>query len=141
MIGGALKKIRIENHETLQSLAGKLGVSINYISMIERGKQPPSQRFLDSFIELFKESNLIELREEILKTEISEKQIKDLKESKDNEYYKKIADMLFSDLDTQTKKDILNFMLVQKENETFKKGTYNKNKKEFEKIKKLINEL
>lgn len=38
--GKALLGIRLDHDEVMRDMAGKLGVSVQYLSMIERGKKP-----------------------------------------------------------------------------------------------------
>lgn len=52
-IGRELKLRRLEEGLTLEVVSKKVGVTANYISLIERGKNKPNNDLLDKFTELY----------------------------------------------------------------------------------------
>src|SRR5574337_512434 len=51
-VGLRLKLFRVTAALKQKDVAGKLGVTVNFVSMVERGKRDPTLRFLQSFAEL-----------------------------------------------------------------------------------------
>ncbi|MGG4039015.1 helix-turn-helix domain-containing protein [Heyndrickxia ginsengihumi] len=52
-VGKLLKLKRIELGLTLEKVANKVGVTANYISLIERGKNTPNADILDKLADLY----------------------------------------------------------------------------------------
>lgn len=138
------KSIRSEHQETFRSIAEKIGMTHTYVNRIEKGEVPPSKNFLSKIIKLFPEheNELVKsYLEELLPEDIAEKVIKDntllLKAGTD----KALLDYLISISSQDDIKAVLELMVLQREMEARKNGTYSKRKEEIENMKKEIEKL
>ena len=61
--GDYLKKIRLENNDSLRKLGEKLNFNFNYIAQIEKGTSPVGKNFISRLIEVYpdKENKLMEM--------------------------------------------------------------------------------
>lgn len=142
MLGKKIKELRTRNGDTLETLSKKIGVSANYISLLERGERKPSAIFFTKLMNVYKNQDLSELKQEFFKTKIPTELLTTLNINQDKDsQFLEIVKILFSDTSDELKKNVLHFLLIQKELETYKNGTYEQNKKEIEKIKKMIDNL
>lgn len=134
--GELLKKIRIEKGDSLRKLGEKIGVHFSYIDKIEKGDRPANKEILSSLLKEYpdKEKELVEVYlKEVLPEDITIDISLNLND--------KLVKYLLSDISEETKKEILKLMLIQRENESHRKGTYEIDKIELENIKKEIEKL
>lgn len=52
--GKFLRKLRVDNNETLKDMASKMGVSVAYLSAIELGRREIPQTWNDTIYEIYK---------------------------------------------------------------------------------------
>lgn len=137
--GKVLKKIRKEKNDTVRSLAEKAGISYSFIGRVEKDSAPVSRNFVDKIIKVY-----IDREEEILRaymeTKIPESVVeknKILTENRDENLIRQ----LLSEATPKDRKAVLELLVLQREVEARKNGTYEKRKKELEAIKKEIEKL
>lgn len=137
--GEVLKKIRKEKNDTVRSLAEKAGISYSFIGRVEKDSAPVSRNFVDKIMKVY-----IDKEEELLKAymetkipeSISEKN-KILAENNDENLIRQ----LLSEATPEDRKAVLELLVLQREVEARKNGTYEKRKKELDAIKKEIEKL
>lgn len=139
-----LKKIREEKGDSVRSLGEKSEVHFTYISNIERGARPINKDVLSKIIKVYpdKERELTQAYlEEVLPESIVKKVLKDkkflLKDGRDED----LVNYLYSEATPENRKAVLELMILQREVEARKNGTYEERKKELETIKKEIEKL
>lgn len=139
-----LKKIREEKGDSVRSLGEKSEVHFTYISNIERGARPINKDVLSKIIKVYpdKERELTQAYlEEVLPESIVKKVLKDkkflLKDGSDED----LVNYLYSEATPENRKAVLELMILQREVEARKNGTYEERKKELETIKKEIEKL
>ena len=136
--GECVRKIRNEKDESLRKLSEKTGIHFSYIDKIEKGDRPVNKEVLAQILKVYpdKEKELLEsYLSEVLPINVQEG-IKIPLNKND-----KIISYLMSDISEETRKEILKLMLIQRENESHRKGTYEKDKQELEIIRKEIEKL
>lgn len=138
------KKIREEKGDSVRSLGEKSEVHFTYISNIERGARPINKDVLSKIIKVYpdKERELTQAYlEEVLPESIVKKVLKDkkflLKDGSDED----LVNYLYSEATPENRKAVLELMILQREVEARKNGTYEERKKELETIKKEIEKL
>lgn len=53
-LGRHMRRARVKYKSTLRSLAADLGVDVSYLSRIENGREKPSQKVIDAYIDHFR---------------------------------------------------------------------------------------
>lgn len=53
LFGKELRKIRIEHNELMKDMAGKLGVTVSYLSAVENGKRNVPQTWINYIVNLY----------------------------------------------------------------------------------------
>ena len=137
-----LKKARFANNDSLRSLSEKIGVSHVYINNIEKGTTPPSKNFLEKITDIYpnnKKELVKAYLEDVLPNGMSEMLVEGaiLKDKTEQ----KLLEYLLSLSTQKERKDLFELMLLQREMQARKNGTYEERKEELETIKKQIEEL
>lgn len=142
--GETLSKIRKERKDTLRDLGEKLGVSHVYINNVEKAKTPASKNFFEKVVKCYSE-NEKELTEayieEVLPDGIAKKVLQDNKFLLEQGNDKELLNYLMADSTAENRKAVLELMILQREVEARKNGTYENRKAELEAIKKEIEKL
>lgn len=144
MFREVLKKIREEKGDSVRSLGEKTEVHFTYISNIERGARPINKDVLSKIIKVYpdKEKELTQAYlEEVLPEGIAEKVFKDNKFLLTEGNDEALLNYLISESTTENRKAVLELMILQREVEARKNGTYEDKKAELEAIKKEIEKL
>lgn len=139
-----LKKVREEKGDSVRSLGEKSEVHFTYISNIERGARPINKDVLSKIIKVYpdKERELTQAYlEEVLPESIVKKVLKDKRFLLEDGNDEALINYLYSEATPENRKAVLELMILQKEVEARKNGTYEKRKKELEAIKKEIKKL
>ncbi len=146
--GEVLKQVRKKNGDSLRKLEEKIKISYGYINQIEKADRPVNENFFKKVIEAYPgDKDILEKAyiEEVVSDELIENIVKsnNLKTDNisDNDDYSKLIKFMLSDMDTVIKKEILKYMLTQRENISYKNGTYEQDKEMLEEIKKEIEKL
>lgn len=136
--GECVRKIRNEKDESLRKLSEKTGIHFSYIDKIEKGDRPANKEVLSQMLKVYPDRE-----RELLESYLSEVLPVDVHEGIKIPLNKndKIISYLMSDISEETRKEILKLMLIQRENESHRKGTYEKDKQELEVIRKEIEKL
>jgi transcriptional regulator with XRE-family HTH domain len=134
--GEVLKKIRTEKNDTVRSLAEKAGISYSFIGRVEKDTAPISRNFVDKIMKVYTDKEN-ELLEAYMETKIPESI------SKKNKNLSKKSDVILIKhlLSEATPKAVLELLVLQREVEARKNGTYEKRKDELDAIKKEIEKL
>ena len=146
--GEVLKQIRKKNGDSLRKLEEKINISYGYINQIEKSDRPVNENFFKKVIEVYPEDKDV-LEKAYIEEVVSDDLIKNIVKNNnlktddisENDDYNKLIKLMLSDMDTVIKKEILKYMLTQRENISYKNGTYEKDKKMLEEIKKEIENL
>lgn len=137
--GEVLKKIRKEKNDTVRSLAEKAGISYSFIGRVEKDSAPISRNFIDKIIKVYTDREE-EILRAYMETKIPESVVeknKILAENNDENLIRQ----LISEATPEDRKAVLELLVLQREVEARKNGTYEKRKKELETIKKEIEKL
>ncbi|MEJ6466511.1 helix-turn-helix domain-containing protein [Fusobacterium ulcerans] len=137
--GEVLKKIRTEKNDTVRSLAEKAGISYSFIGRVEKDTAPISRNFVDKIMKVYtdKENELLEAYMETKIPESISKKNKNLSKKSDVILIKH----LLSEATPEDRKAVLELLVLQREVEARKNGTYEKRKDELDAIKKEIEKL
>ena len=139
-----LKKIRNENGDTLRSLSEKINMAHTYINRIEKKETPPSKNFLEQILKVYPthENELVQAYlEELLPENIAEKIIKNNTLLLETGNDKALVNYLMDNSTKEDRKAVLELMVLQRELEARKNGTYENRKAELEEMKKKIEKL
>lgn len=142
--GETLNKIRKEKKESLRELGEKLGFSHVYIVNVEKLKTPASKNFFEKVISYYsdKEAELTQAYlEEVLPNGIVKKVLNDNKALLEKGNDEALLNYLMSESTPENRKAVLELMVLQREVEARKNGTYEERKEELEEIKKEIEKL
>lgn len=146
--GEVLKQIRKKNGDSLRKLEEKIKISYGYINQIEKSDRPVNENFFKKVIEVYPNDRDI-LEKAYVEEVVSDEMIKNIIKNNElktedisgNDSYNKLIKFMLSDMDTIIKKEILKYMLTQRENMSYKNGTYEQDKEMLEEIRKEIEKL
>ena len=146
--GDTLKQIRKKNGDSLRKLEEKTKISYGYINQIEKSDRPVNENFLKKIIEVYPNDKEV-LQKAYIEEVVSEDLIKDIiknnnldtSDISENDNYNKLMKLMLSDLDLVIKKEIFKYAYTQRENMSYRKGTYEQDKEMLDEIKKEIEKL
>ena len=147
--GEVLKKIRIQQGDSLRGLSGKTGIYFTYIDKIEKSEKPINVEILEKIVKEYplQKKELIKayVEETIPKFVIDE--IKNTTESDiavtviKSSGIKELYSFLLEELEINEQKEILKMVTERLEILSFRKGTLEKDKEKLDKVKERINRL
>lgn len=142
--GEILKKIRLKNEDTLRGLGEKLGFSHVYVSQVEKSERPVGKNIFTKVIKIYPEDEA-ELTqaylEEVLPEGIVKKVLNDNNALLEKGNDEALLNYLMSESTPENRKAVLELMVLQREVEARKNGTYEERKEELEEIKREIKKL
>ena len=144
MFREVLKKIREKKGDSIRSLGEKTEIHFTYISNIERGARPVNKEILSKIIKVYpdKERELTQAYlEEVLPDDVAKKVLQDNKFLLEEGNDKELLNYLMADSTAENRKAVLELMILQREVEARKNGTYENRKAELEAIKREIEKL
>lgn len=144
IFGKVLKNIRTKNNDSLRTLGNKAEMVFTYVDKIEKGERPVNKEILEKLLKVYPEyeKELTEAYlEEVLPDGIAKKVIQDKKHLLTEGNDKKLIDYLLTEANEADRKAILELMVLQREVEARKNGTYEERKKEIEEMRKLVSQL
>lgn len=143
-----LKDTRKKHGDSMKSLAEKIGMSANYVNLVENEKRPPSKDFIENLIEIYKEEKDVLLdsyyNENVPKfvvEQIRNNKIKDmiLERIAKKQDFSEIYSEFFEKLSIEDQKVALKILMDRMKELESTKGSFNE--KEFNKITDKINKL
>lgn len=147
--GEVLKKIRIQQGDSLRSLAGKTGIYFTYIDKIEKSEKPVNVGILEKIVKEYplQKKELVKayveetipkfIIDEIRNTTEGDTAVAIIKNSDIKELY----NLLLEELEIDEQKEILKIVIERLEILSFRKGTLEKDKKKLDKVKERISKL
>lgn len=143
-----LKETRKKHGDSMKSLAEKIGMSANYINLVENEKRPPSKDFIEKLAEVYKEEKDILLDsyynenvpyfiiEQIRNNKIKEMILERIAKKQD---FSEIYSEFFEKLNIEDQKVALKILMDRMKELEKLKGNFNQ--KELDEINKKINTL
>ncbi|BBA52744.1 hypothetical protein FV113G1_30950 [Fusobacterium varium] len=150
--GEVLKKIRIQQGDSLRGLSGKTGIYFTYIDKIEKSEKPEKPINVEILEKIVKEYPL--QKKELVKAYVEETipkfvidEIKNTTESDiavtviKSSGIKELYSFLLEELEINEQKEILKMVTERLEILSFRKGTLEKDKEKLDKVKERISKL
>lgn len=143
-----LKEARKKHGDSMKSLAEKIGMSANYINLVENEKRPPSKDFIENLIEVYREEKDILLDSyynenvpQFIIEQIRNNKIKDmiLERIAKKQDFSEIYSEFFEKLSIEDQKVALKILMDRMKELENSKGKFNE--KEFNEISDKINKL
>lgn len=143
-----LKEARKKHGDSMKSLAEKIGMSANYINLVENEKRPPSKDFIENLIEVYREekdtlldSYYNENVPQFIIEQIRNNKIKDmiLERIAKKQDFSEIYSDFFEKLSIEDQKVALKILMDRMKELESSKGNFNE--KEFNEISDKINKL
>lgn len=147
--GEVLKGVRTQHKDSLRRLAEKTGIYFTYIDKIEKSEKPINVEILGKLLKEYPLQKK-ELIESYVKETIPDFVVEEIKSPVKNNStkidiknsnIKELCDVLLEELEINEQKDILETMIERMEVLSFRKGTLEKEKIKFDKVRKRITEL
>lgn len=143
-----LKDVREKAGDSMKSLGEKMGLSANYISLIENGKRPASKEFLEKLITVYSEEKDLILDTYYMENipsfiieQIRNNKVKDmlLERIEKKQDFSEIYSEFFEKLNIEDQKIALKILVERMKENEIKKNNYDKTK--LEEINKKIDTI